>query len=374
MRPTRVFIAALLLLGASTAAPAQLAQIIIIPAGTPEDGALQQVNQEPDPQKKAQMLEEFVQQFSSNAAAVAYGQSQLAELALARGDAQDALAHGDKALEAMPNNLDLIMAQVTAALQIKDNARLVEYALRGGELYNTIGKQKPEGMTDEEFRPRVEEQRAQYKSSYEYLESVAFNGIAGEEKPSERMALIERFTPAFPESKFEEQVAQFAMIALQQMNDRQRLVSYAEKTLAANPESVPVLVLLADTFGSDPKTAARGVEYGRKATELADKEAASDPQRALLAATAHTTLGKALLNQGNSRAAIAELQEASGALKNEPGVLAECLYYLGFAYAKLNRLTEARQVLMQAVEINSPYRQPARDLLVKVNAARSRTR
>jgi Flp pilus assembly protein TadD len=116
------------------------------------------------------------------------------------------------------------------------------------------------------------------------------------------------------------------------------------------------------------------VEYGRKATGLADKDAASDPQRALLAATAHTTLGKALLNQGNSRAAIAELQQASGALKNEPGALAECLYYLGFAYAKLNRLTEARQVLMQAVEINSPYRQLARDLLAKVNAARSRTR
>ncbi|HXE91149.1 MAG TPA: tetratricopeptide repeat protein [Terriglobales bacterium] len=373
MRPLSGLTLVLLLLVATTPATAQLGQIII-PAGTPEDAAIQQINQEADTQKKVQMLEEFVQNFSSNAAAVAYGHSQLAELALARGDAQAALAHGDKALEAMPNNLDLIMAQVTAAMQTKDNTRIVEYAARGGELYNNLEKHKPEGMTDEHFRNRVEELRLQHKPSYDYLESVAFNGIANEESPARRMALIERFTPAFPGSKFEEQVAQFAMIALQQLNDRTRLIAYAEKTLQANPESVPVLVLLADSFGSDPKTAARGVEYGRKAVTLADKDAAADPQRALLAGTAHTALGKALLNQGNTAAAIAELQKASSALKNEAGAYAECLYYLGFAYAKLNRLTEARQALMQAAEINSPFRQPARDLLAKVNAARAKGR
>ena len=373
MRFRSVLVVCIALLVAATPATAQLAQILI-PAGTPEDAAIQQIGQEADPQKKAEMLEEFVQKFSSNAAAVAYGQSQLADLALARGDAKAAVAYGDKALEAMPNNLDLIMAQVTAALQIKDNTRMVEYAVRGGELYNSIGKRKPEGMTDETFRNRVEEQRLQYKPSYDYLESVAFNGIASEENAAKRMALIERFASSFPGSKFVEQVAQLAMIALQQLNDRPRLIAYAEKTLAVNPESVPVLVLLADTFGSDAKTAARGAEYGRKAVALADKDAASDPQRALLAATAHTALGKALLNQGNSAAAIAELQKASGALKEQPEAYAEVLYYLGFAYAKLNRLTEARQALTQAVEINSPYRQPARDLLAKVNAARAKQR
>lgn len=363
----------ILMLATAASAAAQLAQIII-PAGTPEDAAIQQISQETDAQKKTQMLEELVQNFSGNAAAVAYGHSQLAELALASGDAKAAVAHGDKALEAMPNNLELIMAQVTAALQTKDNKLIVEYAARGGELYNSLGKQKPEGLSEEAFRARVEDERALNKQSYEYLENVAFNGIASEENPTRRTALIERFAPAFPGSRFEEQVAQYAMIALQQLNDRPRLIAYAEKTLAANPENVPVLILLADTFGSDPKMAARGAEYARKAVTLAEKDVDADPQRKLLAGTAHSALGKALLNQGNTAPAIAELQKAAAVLKEQPGAYAEVLYYLGFAYAKLNRLTEARQALMQAVEINSPYRQPARELLAKVNAARAKTR
>ena len=56
-------------------APLSLTQIenIVIPAGTPEDQALQAITKEPDDQKKLAMYEDFLKQFSSNPAAVAYG-------------------------------------------------------------------------------------------------------------------------------------------------------------------------------------------------------------------------------------------------------------------------------------------------------------
>jgi hypothetical protein len=50
------------------------------------------------------------------------------------------------------------------------------------------------------------------------------------------------------------------------------------------------------------------------------------------------------------------------------------LYRLGFAYAKLNRTTEAREALMEAAKIPGPVQQLSQDLLTKVNAARAKGR
>jgi hypothetical protein len=48
------------------------------------------------------------------------------------------------------------------------------------------------------------------------------------------------------------------------------------------------------------------------------------------------------------------------------------MYRLGFAYAKLNKVSEARDVLQETVKISGPVQQPAQDLLAKVNAARAK--
>jgi len=42
------------------------------------------------------------------------------------------------------------------------------------------------------------------------------------------------------------------------------------------------------------------------------------------------------------------------------------MYRLGFAYAKLNRRAEAKEVLVQVVSIHGPLQQPAQELLEKV--------
>ena len=52
---------------------------ISIPAGTPEDQALAAISNEHDPQKKLAMYQDFLQKFSANPAAVAYGNWQLSQ-------------------------------------------------------------------------------------------------------------------------------------------------------------------------------------------------------------------------------------------------------------------------------------------------------
>ncbi len=134
--------------------PLSLTQIenIVIPAGTPEDQALQAITKEPDDQKKLAMYEDFLKQFSSNPAAVAYGNWQLSQAYQGTGDLQKALDYGDKALASAPHSLDILVSQASIAQQLKNNPKLLDYSVRGGEVYNSIGKAaKPEGVSDQDF-------------------------------------------------------------------------------------------------------------------------------------------------------------------------------------------------------------------------------
>src|SRR5579863_4573202 len=134
---------------------------ISIPAGTPEDQALTAISNEQDTQKKLAMYQDFLQKFSTNLAAVAYGNWQISQSYQTAGDLQKALEYGDKALAGSPHNLDILVSQAGIAQQLKDNAKVFDYATRGGELYNSIAKQgKPEGMSDQEFAQHVEEDKS----------------------------------------------------------------------------------------------------------------------------------------------------------------------------------------------------------------------
>jgi tetratricopeptide (TPR) repeat protein len=350
---------------------------ITIPAGTPEDQALTAISHEQDAQKKLAMYQDFLQKFSANPAAVAYASWQISQSYQAAGDLQKALEYGDKALASSPRNLDILVAQAGIAQQMKDNAKLMNYSVRGGELYNSIAKQaKPEGMGDQDFAQHIEDDKRASKSSDEFLEAAAFNTIAEEPDAKTRMTYIERFTPAFPDSRFQEQIASYAMISLSELKDTPRLISFGEKMLAANPNNLPALLLLASTYADDPKpgSVTKAAAYAQKAIDASKADAPdADHSRKVSAGVAYSTLGYADMKQDKTAAAIPELKSASALLKGlDDQQCAIAMYRLGFAYAKLNKIPEAREVLEEVVKIPGPVQQLAQDLLTKVNAARAK--
>ena len=356
-------------------AHAQLEKIII-PAGTPEDQALQAISNETDAQKRVTMLQDFLQKFSSNPQAVAYGNWQLSQAYASTGDNAKALESGDKALAAAPRNLDILVSQAGVAQQLKDWGKVLDYAVRGGDLYTSATKGQAKLTNAAATEPAANEAPSDNdKQSYQFLEAAGYNAIAAEQDPKMRMAFIERYTPAFPESKFAEPVSQYAIYSLQQLNEPERLVAYGEKTLASDPNSVPTLILLANAYSEDAKGANLGkaISYARKAIELA-KADAPDATRSqkLSAGVAHSAMGYALMRQEKTPAAITELKSATELLKDDPGSCQMALYRLGYAYAKLGRLAEARTALGEAEQIEGPYKQPAKDLLVKVNSVKPR--
>ena len=351
---------------------------IEIAAGTPEDHDLQAITNEQDAAKKLAMYQDFVQKYSSNPAAVAYGNWQISQTYQTSGDLNKALEFGDKALGGSPKNLDILVSQASIAQQAKDNAKLIDYAAKGGEVCSSIGKQpKPEGVSDDDFKRQTADEKSASQSSCDFLESAGFNVIASENDAKTRMADIEKYSAAFTESKFQDQVANYAMYSLGQLNDQTRLVAYGEKILAANPNSLPALLLLANFYGDDtkPGSAAKAVSYAQKAIVAAKADAPeADKSHKVSAGVAHTIVGYVYaFKQDKTTAAIPELRTAAGLLKGQDDQqYARALYGLGYAYGKLNKLTEARDVLTEAVKIQSPWQKIAEDLLGKVNAARAK--
>jgi len=351
-------------------------ETIVIPAGTPEDNDLNAITNEQDAQKKVSMYQDYLQKYASNQAAVAYANWQLSQYYQSTGDLQKARECGEKAVAGSPHNLDILTSQVTIAQQLKDNAQVFTYSVQGGEVFNSIEKQpKPADMSDEQFASLIASQKDSNKNAYEFFEDAAFNSIAAAPDAKTRIDYIDKFTVTFPKSKMDEQVTSYAMLSLSELKDNYRLIEYAEKALTANPNNLPALLLLANIYvdSSEPGALGKAITYAQKAivAAKADDPAAEKSQK-ISAGVGHSVMGRAYAKQQKTLPSISELKSATALLKgNDEQQYAVAAYYLGWDYAKVNKLTDARAILNDAATIPGPVQQPVKDLLIKVNTARA---
>ncbi len=344
---------------------------IVIPAGSPEDRALATIAAESDAQKRIDLYQDFLKTYADNKPAVAYADWQLSQQYLAAGDMAKALDYGNQAFALYPNNLDIIVSMVGVAQAMKDNGKVVDYAEKGAAVFHSIAAQtKPADVSDSDWAAHISDEQNAARSNYEFLETAAYNAIASEQDPAKRMSYIEKFTPAFPKSKFEQPVSQLALYSLQQLNQPQRLEAYGEKALQANPDSVPTLLMLANAYADDPKQAAKAVTYANKVISLEGSNTGADEKsKKLSVGVAHSTIGYAYLKQDKLAAAIPELKTAVGMLQEDPQAQQAALFRLGYAYAKANRKADSVAALQKAASMNGPYQAMARDMLAKVSAA-----
>jgi tetratricopeptide (TPR) repeat protein len=349
---------------------------ISIAAGTPEDKDLTAIGNEQDAQKKITMYQDFLQKYASNPSAVAYANWQLSQSYQTAGDMQKALDYGDKALTGSPHNVDILMSQVTIAQQLKDNPKIFQYAVRGGDVYDSIEKQaKPADMSDEQFANSIAGDKDANKNAYQFFQGAAFNSLTAETDAKNRMDEIEKFSTTFPKSGMDEQLTSYAMLSLSELKDTPRLIAYGEKALAANPNNLPVMLMLANTYvdSSEPGAFSKAASYAEKAILAAKAdEPDADKPRKISAGIAHSTLGRVYAKQEKTSSSISELKSATSLLKGQDEQqYAIAAYFLGWDYAKSKRLTEARAILSDSASIPGPMQAPTKELLAKVNSARA---
>ena len=374
MKPARVAMLPLILLPAILLS-AQVEKIAI-PAGTPEDKDLNAIGNEQDAQKRIAMYQDFLEKYASNPAAVAYGNWQLSQSFQSAGDLPKALECGDKAAAAAPHNLDVLMSNVTIAQQAKDNARMFRYSIQAGDAYNSIDKQtKPADVSDEQFTSNKNSDKEANKSAYQFFETAAFNVIAAETDAKARMDEIDKFSDTFPKSQFDDQITSYAMLSLSQLKDNKRLTAYADKALTGNPDNLPALLMLANMYvnSSEAGSLGKATTYAQRAIVAAKADAPdADQSRKVSAGVAHSTLGQVYAKQEKTAPSITELKSAVSLLKGQDEQqYAVAAYYLGWNYAKVNKLTDARAVLSDAAAIPGPMQAPVKELLTKVNSARA---
>jgi hypothetical protein len=133
--------------------------------------------------------------------------------------------------------------------------------------------------------------------------------------------------------------------------------------------------MLANTYvnSSEPGSLAKAVTYAQRAVVAAKADSPdADPSRKVSAGVAHSTLGQAYAKQEKAVPSITELKSAITLLKgHDEQQYAVAAYFLGFEYAKVNKLTEARAVLNEALAVPGPMQGPTKELLTKVNSARA---
>ena len=80
------------------------------------------------------------------------------------------------------------------------------------------------------------------------------------------------------------------------------------------------------------------------------------------------------MKENKTAAAVPELKSAVTLLKGlDDQQFAIAAYRLGFAYGKLNRFAEARQILSEGVKIQGPVQKLSEDLLTKVSGVKGRS-
>lgn len=370
----------LLALLVTTMAWGQIGKSIVVRAGSPEDHLLLQITAEPDFEKRLQLLGQFVEQFgSSDVVLLGYELYQSTYLGLQ--DYDHSMEYGEKLVSADPENAGAHANLVRAAAEKGDSDKVATYGERLGQLFQRVrAMAPPPPWSEADWTNRREEWLGAQKSDYEFVEYTLFRTAVGEKDAMRKINYLDRFAAAFPNSAYLSQLPVQYAFAYQQKGDMAKMEEYADKMLASDPNNLAILLLVADSISERGGDLAKATNYAKKVLALMQEgghrpEGMTDEQwaeqRKVSEGLAHSSLGQTYIRQNRTQAGIAELRAASPLLKSDTFSYVRNLYRLGFMYARLNQLDQARTILTEAVSIPGPYQALSQELLDKVNRARA---
>jgi tetratricopeptide (TPR) repeat protein len=218
---------------------------------------------------------------------------------------------------------------------------------------------------------------AQYRA---YMEYAFFQLLPRVTDYNKRVEYLDAFAKAYPDSPNAGQLDFQYLVAYSGLNNPAEANEYGEKAIAADPNNVATLNLVADNYASRRVNLDKAEADARKVLELVPNmkkpDGVSDAdfhnQQNLLLASAHFTLGSINQQRGAAThrlaAAIKEFKTASDLAKGNPTLEGRALYYLGFTY-ELQAPADhhgARVALTEAAQLQSPWQGEAQKLLAKI--------
>jgi len=350
---------------------------------TPEDELTLAYNGAENPQEQIAALDKFVQeQPDSKFLPCAHEYYTMAYMKLSNYD--KVIEYGEKGLAEHQDVM--LMMNVTKAYvasgKVSDTA--LETVLKAAEQIKTESTpSRPTAMGDEEWQKTVEETAGQAKDWRAYMEYAFFQFLQREPDGNKRAQWLDRFVQAYPESPNAAQINFNYFLAYKLANNPAKLDEYGEKAVAADPENVGTLNLVADDYVTRQTNLDKAETYAKKVLGLAPAmkkpEGLTDEQFKTVQDSqlgfAHLTLASIAFQRGIKTKkigpAIQEFKVAIDLLSPNPELQSRALFYLGWAYEAGTPANHkgAMEALTRAVSLATSWQAQAQDLLAKVKKA-----
>lgn len=371
---------------AVTSTPGPLGSRVSVQAGTAADAALTELEFIKDTPTRAAKLQQMVERFGDNPVLLlAYASSQ--EAYLEAGQYNQAIAAGEEILRRDPQNFSARVRQAHAYAGTGELEKGLEVAAQARALMDAVAAAPaPDGMGADAWESEKQGLLERAKAQWGNLSYAVFVAATQVTDPARKAALLELFVRIFPESIYRQAAHLQLALAAQQLGDADRMVGAADRGLALNPNDGVLMALLADVLSERGQNLGRARELATRLLDLLKNDSAKvrpeglgDEQWAPLAqlweGTAHSILGQVLMHEetaqavagmGKTRQAIEEFKAAAPLLKGETQSYARNMFRLGFAYAKIGQLPQARDALTEVMGLETPYRQVAGPVLEQV--------
>jgi tetratricopeptide (TPR) repeat protein len=240
----------------------------------------------------------------------------------------------------------------------------------------------PEGTPADLWERQKADTVAGIADQSNYVAYVLFSTANQTNDAGQRAALLERFVVAFPDSPYTATAQQLVAAAYQQAQNFPKMLEFANGVLTRDPNNIGMLLLLADHLSTSGEQIEKAEANAKKALELlaaAQKPAGLTDeqwaqQKALQQGLAQSALGQVYIHQKKLLQAVEAFKAANPLLKSDSSTYGRNLYRLGFTYALMKNVAEARKVLTEAVSVDSPYKGPAQETLAKLGAAPAKKR
>jgi tetratricopeptide (TPR) repeat protein len=379
------------LMGAMLALVPQLSAQSVCPGysiviNTPEDELTLAYNGAESPQEQLQALDKFMQEHAgSKFIPCAHEYYTMTYLKLNEYD--KVIEHGEAALAL--NHRD-VMTSLNLAKAYVASGKVTDAAFdallgAAGAINAESTPSRPSNISEEEWKKETDAAAQQAADWRAYMEYAFFQLIQREPDGNKRMQWLGKFSEAYPESPNAAQLVFNYYLAAKLANDQVKADEYGEKAIAADPNNVTVLNLVADDHATrtPPGNLDKAEGYAKKVLELAPAAAKPEgvPEDQFKASQdsqlgmAHLTLGYIAYLRGEKTKryapAIQEFKTASDLLGTNPALQGRALFYLGYAYEASSPPNHkgAIEALSRAAALQSPWQAAAADILAKVKKA-----
>lgn len=370
----RRFFLLVMFLSLAVPSSAQLGKSVIVRAGSPEDQALKDIDAATEPARKIELLDNFMAEFGKGDMALLAYERYIAAYLAAKQPGK-AYEYGEKALELDPDNFSVAYGLVIAAAERGNAERAVDFGERIGKMIERYRAAPAPAESDPDtWEERKKVTLMNYQDQVAYVAQAMYSLAAQAGGPATRAGLLERFVTAFPDSPFVGDAQLVITDSYGQAGNVGRKVAFAENVLSRDADNVNMLVALAEHFAAQGEQLERAEQYARKALRLLPEagkpEHLSDAQwnqrKNLQTGLCRSALGQVYVHMVRDREAVEPLRQAGPLLKPYAFYYGRNQYFLGFVLARMRRTAEAREVLTEAVAIDSPYRERAQDALNRI--------